>query len=97
MTRRSRSLVGASRRALASCPDLKGESDTPLHRGVGLQVCNFQRQCQGMLCFEVGDGFDSFTCMWPVPRFPYVLPSPARSPTSFAIARSCVWYLMAFA
>ena len=37
----------------------------------------------------------SFKCMWQVPRYPYALPSPARSPTSFAIARHCVWYSMA--
>jgi len=30
------------------------------------------------------------------PRFAYALPSsPARSPTSLAISRSCVWYLIA--
>ena len=29
------------------------------------------------------------------PRFPYALPSPARSPTSLAIARRCVWYSIA--
>ena len=34
--------------------------------------------------------------MWQVKRFPYALPFPARSPTSFAIARSCAWYLMAW-
>ena len=28
-------------------------------------------------------------------RFPYAMPSPARSPTSFAIARRCAWYSMA--
>ena len=30
-------------------------------------------------------------CMWPLPRFPYTLPSPDRWPTTFAIARSCAW------
>jgi hypothetical protein len=25
---------------------------------VGLKLCKLQRQCQGMLCFEAGDGFD---------------------------------------
>ena len=34
--------------------------------------------------------------MWQVPRFAYALPSPALSPTSFAIARSCAWYVMAW-
>jgi len=37
----------------------------------------------------------SFKCMWQVPKFLYALPSPARSPTSFAIARYCPWYSMA--
>jgi len=32
-----------------------------------------------------------------MPRFAYALPSPARSPTSFAIARCSVWYSIAFA
>jgi hypothetical protein len=30
-------------------------------------------------------------------RFAYAMPSSARSPTSFAIARPCAWYSMAFA
>ena len=50
-------LVRACSRALASCPDVKGESDTHVERCVGLHVCKLQRCCQGMLCFEVGDGF----------------------------------------
>jgi hypothetical protein len=65
---------------------------------VGLHVCKLQRYCQGMLCFEVGDSFDVLVqvkCLWQVPRFPYAVPSPARSPTSFALARCCVWYSMA--
>jgi hypothetical protein len=41
----------------------------------------------------------SFKCMWQVKRFPYVPVCGAltRSPTSFAIVRSCAWYSMAFA
>ena len=57
-TGRSRSFVRVSSRALASCPDVKGEGDTHVERCVGLLVCKLQRCCQGMLCFEVGDGFD---------------------------------------
>ena len=37
---------------------MKGEGDTHVERCVGLLVCKLQRCCQGMLCFEVGDGFD---------------------------------------
>jgi hypothetical protein len=55
---RSRSLVSASSRALASCPDVKRKGDTHVERCVGLHVCKLQRYCQGMLCFEVGDGFE---------------------------------------
>ena len=55
---RSRSLVSTSSRALASCPGVKGEGDTHFERCVGLHVCKLQRCCQGMLCFDVGDGFD---------------------------------------
>ena len=58
MTGRSRSVVSASGSALASCPDVKGEGDTHVERCMGLQVCKLQRYCQGMLYFEVGDGFD---------------------------------------
>ena len=54
----SRSLVSASSRALASCPDVKGECDTHVERCVALHVCKLQRYSQGMFCFEVGDGFD---------------------------------------
>ena len=55
---RSRSFVSVSSRALASCPDVKRKSDTHVERCVGPRVCKLQRCCQGMLCFEVGDGFD---------------------------------------
>jgi hypothetical protein len=58
VTTRSRSLVSGSSRALATCPDVKGEGDTHVERCVGLHVCKLQRHCQGMLCFEVGDGVD---------------------------------------
>jgi len=58
VTMRSRILVSTSNRALASCPDVKGEGDTHVERCVGLHACKLQRYCQGMLCFEVGDGFD---------------------------------------
>ena len=58
VTGRSRSLVSASSRAPASCPDVKGE-DTHVERCVGLHVRKLQRYCQGILCFEVGDGFDA--------------------------------------
>ena len=165
-------MSGTSSRALTTCPDMKGESDTHVERCVGLHVCKLQRCCQGMLCFEVGDGFDVLVqvhvasakisvrpalprpvahllCNHQVlrvvrdglrivplrpirvaevpvrpalprpvahllcnrqvlrveleglaevplrPRLPYAMTSPARSPTSFAIARCCVWYSMA--
>jgi hypothetical protein len=55
---RSRSLVCVSSRALATCLDEKGESHTHVERCVGLHVCKLERHCQGMLCFEVSDGFD---------------------------------------
>ena len=55
---RCRSLVSSRSRALAICPDVKGEGDTHVERCVGLHVCKLQRYCQGMLCFEVGDGID---------------------------------------
>ena len=55
---RFRSLVSTSNRALPSCSDVKGQGDTHVERCVGLLVCKLQRCCQGMLCFEVGDGFD---------------------------------------
>ena len=58
VTERSRSLVSASSRALATCPDVKGEGDSHVERCVGLLVCKLQRCCQGMLFFEVGDGLD---------------------------------------
>ena len=94
---RSRSLVHASSRALASCPDVKGEGEAHVERYVGLHVCKLKRYCQGMLCFEVGDGFDVLVQVHVASaRFPYAMPSPARSPTSFAIARRCLWYSMAF-
>ena len=48
----------SSRRALASCSGVKGQGDTHIHRGGGLHVRNLKRYCQGMLCFEVDDGFD---------------------------------------
>ena len=54
---RSWSLVRASGSALASCSNVKGESDTQVHCGVGLFVCKLQRYCHSMLCFEVGDSF----------------------------------------
>ena len=53
---RSRSLVSTSNRALPSCADAKGEGDTHVERCV--PVCNLQRCCHNMSCFEVGDGFD---------------------------------------
>ncbi len=31
-----------------------------------------------------------------MPRFPYVVPSLARSPTSLAISRHCLWYAIAW-
>jgi hypothetical protein len=37
---------------------MKGEGDTHIHRCVELHVCKLERYCQGMTCFEVGDGFD---------------------------------------
>ena len=55
---RFRSLVSTSNRALPSCAEAKGEGDTHVERCLGLPVCKLQRCCQGMLCFEVGDGFD---------------------------------------
>ena len=55
---RSRSLGSASRRALATCPDVKGEGDSHVERCVGLLVCKLQRCCQGMFFSEVGDGLD---------------------------------------
>jgi hypothetical protein len=33
--------------------------------------------------------------LYAFPRPPYALPCPARSPTSLAFARFCVWYLIA--
>ena len=57
-SRRSRSLVSTSNRALPSCADAKGEGDTHVERCLGLPVCKLQRCCQGMLCFQVADGFD---------------------------------------
>ena len=54
---RSWSLVRSSR-ALATCPDVQGEGDTHVQCCVALHVCKLQRYCQGMTCFEVGDGCD---------------------------------------
>ena len=90
-------MVSTSNRALTSCADAKGEGDTHAECCVGLHVCKLQRYCHGMLCFIVGATAlpYSFKYMWQVPRFPYVWPSLALSPTSFAIAMSCVWYSMA--
>jgi hypothetical protein len=56
---RSRRLVSARSNALATRPDVKGEGDTYVQRCGGLHACKLQRYCQGMLCFEVGDGFVS--------------------------------------
>jgi hypothetical protein len=36
---------------------VKGEGDTHVQRCIERHVCNLQRCCQCMLCFEVGDGF----------------------------------------
>ena len=58
VTGRSGSFVSASGRALTTCPDDKGESDTHVERCVGLHVCKLQQCCHSMLCFEAGDGFD---------------------------------------
>jgi hypothetical protein len=54
VTMRSGSLVSASssERALASCPDVKAEGDTHVHRCLGLHECRLQRYCQGMMCSE---------------------------------------------
>ncbi len=67
---RSRSLVSSSNRALPSCPDFKGEGDTHVERCVGLHACKLQRYCQGMLCFEVGDGFDVLVQARSFPKAP---------------------------
>ena len=48
----------ASSRTLSSCPEVKGEGDSHVERCAGLLVFKFQQYCQGMLCFEAGDGFD---------------------------------------
>jgi hypothetical protein len=48
VTMRSRSVVSASSRALATCPDVKGEGATHVQRCMGLHVCKLQRYCQGM-------------------------------------------------
>jgi hypothetical protein len=45
VTMRSRSLISASR-ALATCPDAKGEGDTHFECCEGLLVCKLQRYCQ---------------------------------------------------
>ena len=55
---RSRSVGSASSRTLASCPDVKGDSETHVQRCVGLHVCKSEGCCQSMLCFVVGDRFD---------------------------------------
>ena len=95
---RSRSLVSTSNRALASCADVTGEGDTHVERCLGLHVCKLQRCCHSMLCFEAGDGFDALVQVHVASaEVAYALPSTARSPTSFVIARRCVWYSMAFA
>ena len=95
---RSRSLVSTSNRALASCPDANAEGDTHVERCIGLHVCKLQRCCHHMLCFEVGDGFDVLVQVHVASaEVPVRHALPARSPTFFAIARHCVWYLMAFA
>jgi hypothetical protein len=57
VTMRSRSRVSTISRALRSCPDVKGEGDTNVHRCVEKHVCKLQRYCQDILCYEVGDGF----------------------------------------
>jgi hypothetical protein len=96
VTMRFSSLVSASSSALASCPDVKGEGDTRFERCVGLPVCKLQRYCQGMLCFEVGDGFDEIVQVHvasaEVPVRP-ALPRPVAH--LLAIARCCAWYVIA--
>ena len=59
VTMRSRSLVSTSSRALAICPDVKGEGDTHDERCGGLHVRKTEICSHTMLCFEVGDGFDA--------------------------------------
>jgi hypothetical protein len=72
---------------------VQGEGDTYVERCVGLNVRKLQRHCHGMLCFEVGDGFDVLVQVHVASAEVLVpLPSPARSPTSFAIASHCLWY-----
>ncbi len=54
--------------------------------------------CNRQVPRVVLDGLAEVPCdRYALPRFPYALPSPARSPTSFEIARHCVWYSRAFA
>ena len=69
VTMRPRSLVSTSSRALTSCSDLKGEGDTHPQGCVGLHACKLRRYCQGMLFFEVGDGFNLLVQVQQVPRF----------------------------
>ena len=69
---------------------MEGEGDTQVDQCVGLHVRKTELCSLMMLCFEVGDRFDSFKYKWQLPRLAYALPSPVRSSTSFAIARCCV-------
>ena len=62
-----------------------------LPRPVAHLLCNRQVIARGSVMAWLKSPCDSYAH----PRFPYATPSPARSPTSFAIARCCAWYVMA--